>query len=120
MNIGTVGTNFIVDNFINAAAKTEKAKIMACYSRSSETAEAFAKKHQLPKWHTEKKEFLSDNSLDFIYVAAPNSLHYEWTADALNAGRNVICEKPFTSNAGELQELISLAKEKNLDRKSVV
>ena len=114
MNIGTVGTNFIVDNFIDAARKTGKAEIMACYSRSSDTAEAFAKKHEIKKWYTDKKEFLSDGSLDFIYVASPNSLHYQWTTDALNAGRNVICEKPFVSYAGELKELITLAKEKKL------
>ena len=112
MTIGTVGTNFIVDNFIDAAKKTGGAEIKTCYSRNAKTAESFAKKHQLPKWHTDKNEFLSDKSLDFIYVASPNSLHYEWARDALNANRNVICEKPFVSNTGELQELVSLAKEK--------
>ncbi|MCL1928615.1 MAG: Gfo/Idh/MocA family oxidoreductase [Treponema sp.] len=114
MIIGTVGTNFITDRFINAAVKTEKAEIKACYSRTSDTAEAFAKKHKLSKWYTDKNEFLSDSSLDFIYIAAPNSLHYEWVKDALNAGRNVICEKPFVSNTAELQELVTLAKQKKL------
>ena len=114
MTIGTVGTNFIVDNFIDAAKKTARAEIKACYSRTSETAGAFAKKHQLSQWYTDKKEFLSDTSLDFIYVAAPNSLRYEWARDALTAGRNVICEKPFVSASSELQELISLAKQNKL------
>ena len=114
MTIGTVGTGFIVDNFIDAAKKTAKAEIKCCYSRTEETSGAFAKKHQLSKWYTDKKEFLSDSSLDFIYVATPNSLHYIWTKDALNAGKNVICEKPFVSKASELQELIALAKEKRL------
>jgi len=114
MTIGTVGTNFIVDNFIDAAAKTGKAEIKACYSRTAGAAEAFAKKHGLPKCHTDKEEFLSDADLDFIYVAAPNSLHFEWARDALNAGKNVICEKPFVSRASELRELITLAKEKRL------
>jgi predicted dehydrogenase len=114
MTIGTVGTNFIVDTFIDAAAKTGKIEIKACYSRYNETAAAFAEKHQIAKWYTDKKEFLSDTSLDFIYVASPNSLHYEWARDALNAGRNVICEKPFVSAAPELKKLIVLAKEKRL------
>jgi len=114
MTIGTVGTNFIVDNFVDATAKTGKAEIKACYSRAADTAEAFAKKHRLPKWHTDKEKFLSDTDLDFVYVAAPNSLHYEWSRDALKSGRNVICEKPFVSAANELEELISLAKEKHL------
>jgi predicted dehydrogenase len=114
MTIGTVGTNFITDTFINAAKKTGKAAVKACYSRSADGAEAFAKKHEIPNCYTNKDEFLSDASLDFIYVASPNSLHYEWTRDALKAGRNVICEKPFVSNTEELRELIMLAKEKKL------
>jgi predicted dehydrogenase len=114
MTIGTVGTNFIVDNFINAAANTGKININACYSRSEDTAAAFAKKHRLPRHYSDKAKFLSDQGLDFIYVAAPNSLHYEWSSDALNAGKNVICEKPFVSNMEELQKLISLAKERKL------
>ena len=114
MTIGTVGTNFVVDNFIQAAAKTGKADVVACYSRSPDTATAFAEKHRLAKWYTDKEKFLSDTSLDFIYIAAPNSLHYQWARDALNAGRNVICEKPFVSRAAELDELIALAKEKQL------
>jgi predicted dehydrogenase len=114
MKIGTVGTNFIVDSFIEAAGKTGQAEVAACYSRSAETASAFAAKHGLAKSYTDRGAFLSDPSLDFIYVAAPNSLHYEWTYDALNAGKNVICEKPFVSNAGELRELKALAVKKNL------
>ena len=114
MTIGTVGTNFIVDNFINAAKKTERAVIKACYSRTEETAEAFAKKHRLPNRYTDKKSFLSDTNLDFIYIAAPNSLHYEWAEAALNAGRNVICEKPFVSNVRELEALLALADKNKL------
>ena len=114
MTIGTVGTNFITDTFIDAAAKTGRAEIKACYSRNGDTAAAFAQKHALSRWYNDKEEFLSDTSLDFIYVASPNSLHYEWAKDALNAGRNVICEKPFVSRAEELRELVDLAKKKEL------
>ena len=114
MTIGTVGTNFITDVFIDAAKKTGKTEVSACFSRTSDTAEAYAKKHQLAKRYSDKEKFLSDMDLDFIYVAAPNSLHYEWTRDALYAGRNVICEKPLVSNTRELRDLIALAKEKKL------
>ncbi|MCL1814990.1 MAG: Gfo/Idh/MocA family oxidoreductase [Treponema sp.] len=114
MTIGTVGTNFIVDAFIQAAAKTGGAEICACYSRSKETAAAFAEKHRIPRWYAGRKQFLSDTELDFIYVAAPNSIHFKWTRDALMAGRNVICEKPFVSKAAELGELMAIAKKKTL------
>jgi predicted dehydrogenase len=114
MKIGTVGTNFIVDTFIEAVRKTGKAEIAACYSRQPETAAAFAKKNGVPKFYAERDAFLKDGDLDCIYVAVPNSLHYEWAHDALTAGRSVICEKPFVSNAAELEDLAALAKEKRL------
>ncbi|MDR1142910.1 MAG: Gfo/Idh/MocA family oxidoreductase [Spirochaetaceae bacterium] len=114
MKIGTVGTNFIVDTFIEAVRKTGKAEIAACYSRQPETAAAFAKKHGVPKLYTGRDAFLQDGDLDCVYVAAPNALHYGWARDALTAGRSVICEKPFVSNAAELEDLAALAKEKRL------
>lgn len=49
-----------------------------------------------------------------VYVSVPNSLHFEWTKKALLAGKHVLCEKPFTSNADEARELVKLAKEKKL------
>ncbi len=114
MKIGTVGTNFVVSNFIEAARKISGVEITACYSRNKDTADSFAKKHDIQAVYTDKEAFLQDESLDFVYIAAPNSLHYSWTKDALNAGRNVLCEKPFVSFSQELSELISIAKEKNL------
>ncbi|MDR2049245.1 MAG: Gfo/Idh/MocA family oxidoreductase [Treponema sp.] len=112
MKIGTVGTNFIVDTFIEAAKKTGKAEIIAAYSRNPETD--FAAKHGIPKRYSDREAFLNDGDIDFVYVAAPNSLHYAWCRDALASGRGVICEKPFVSRAGELEELIALAKKQGL------
>lgn len=114
LKIGTVGTNFIVSAFIDAARMTGQADVTAVYSRDTQTAAAFAEKHSVQKQYTDKAAFLSDTELDFIYVAAPNSLHYKWTRDALLEGRNVICEKPFVSTERELRELIDLAREKKL------
>ncbi|MDR2767318.1 MAG: Gfo/Idh/MocA family oxidoreductase [Treponema sp.] len=108
MTIGTVGTNFIVDRFIEAA-RGAGAAVSAVYSRNGETARAFAGKHGVKAWYDDRAAFLN-SAPDFIYVAAPNSLHYEWSRDALNAGRNVICEKPFVSTAAELEKLVELAK----------
>src|SRR5699024_5608849 len=52
--------------------------------------------------------------IDFVYIASPNSLHFEQAKLALEHGKNVICEKPFTSTVKEAEKLISLAKEKGL------
>ncbi|GAA5230624.1 hypothetical protein GCM10025794_36460 [Massilia kyonggiensis] len=49
-----------------------------------------------------------------MYISTPNSLHYEWAAKALQAGKHVLCEKPFTANADEAKKLVELAREKGL------
>ncbi len=114
MRIGTVGTGFIVDNFIDAVSRTENAEVVAIYSRHEDTAQAFAARHNLAKWHTDREAFLNDPDYDVVYVASPNSLHYQWTLDALKAVKGVICEKPFVSTHAECEILRDLAQEKSL------
>jgi len=114
MRIGTVGTGFVVDGFFDAVSRTDNAEVVAIYSRSEETAKAFAAKHNLTKWHTNREAFLNDPEVDVVYVASPNSLHYQWTLDALKAGKGVICEKPFVATHAECLTLRKLAREKGL------
>ena len=114
MRIGTVGTGFIVDNFMDAVSRTDNAEVVAIYSRGEETAQAFAAKNNLAKWHTDRETFLNDPSFDVVYVASPNSLHFQWSLDALKAGKGVICEKPFVSTHSECETVRDLAREKGL------
>jgi predicted dehydrogenase len=114
MRIGTVGTNFVVDGFFDAISRTDNADVVVIYSRAEETAQSFAAKHNLTKWHTDREAFLNDPEFDVVYVASPNSLHYQWTLDALKAGKGVICEKPFVATHAECMTLSNLAQEKGL------
>lgn len=114
MKIGTIGTGFIVSNFIHATRLNKNCEVVACYSRKEETGNAFAQKNNVAKVYTDLDEMLNNDEIDFIYVASPNALHYPQTKKALLAGKNVICEKPFTSTAEELKELMEIAKEKQL------
>ncbi|MEA5050032.1 MAG: Gfo/Idh/MocA family oxidoreductase [Oscillospiraceae bacterium] len=114
IRIGTVGTGFIVDNFFDAVSRVPDMEVTCVYSREKEKAREFAKKHGAARYSCDRAAFLGDEALDFVYVASPNSLHFEWARDALCAGRNVICEKPFVSTSRELRELIALAREKEL------
>ncbi len=113
MRIGTIGTNFVVQSFIDAARKAG-AQIPAIYSRTAETARAFAQANGISDIFTDREAFLAEETLDFIYVASPNSLHFSWVRDALNSGRNVLCEKPFVSTIREFDELAALAAKKGL------
>lgn len=114
MNIATIGTGFIVDTFLAAANQIKDIHCVAMYSRKEETAQPLAKKYGIPVIYTELKALLADPKIDFVYIASPNSLHFEQVTLALENGKHVICEKPFTSTVAELDRLIALAKHKNL------
>lgn len=114
MKIGTVGTGVIVEEFLSAVSELENVNCVAVYSRKQETASKLAKKFNIEKTYTDYDALLKDEEIEFIYIALPNSLHYEYTLKALNANKNVINEKPFTSTIEEAETLIKTAKEKQL------
>lgn len=110
MKIATIGTGFIVDTFMEACSHVDGVEVKAVFSRTKERAHEFASQYHIEKIYTNLDIMLADETIDTIYVASPNSLHYSYTLKALSAKKNVICEKPFTSTLKELEELISLAK----------
>ena len=92
-------------------------KGVTCYavgSRTMENAEKFAKFYGVKKAYGSYQELVSDPKIDLVYVATPHSEHFENVKLALNAGRNVICEKAFMLNEAQAKEVFDLAKEKNL------
>ena len=72
-------------------------------------AERYAKEHGIPRVHASYKELVEDGDLDAIYIALPVSEHAEWSIAALEAGRHVLCEKPFACNATEAMTMIEAA-----------
>lgn len=113
MRVGTIGSGVIVDRMIDAMNQTKDVEVVAVYSRTKEKAEAYAQKHQIEKSYHDLEEMLQDTTIDTIYVASPNSLHFEQSKRALQAGKHVICEKPFTPTLHEAQELFDLADQNN-------
>lgn len=113
MNIATVGSGFIVSNFIEAA-QDAGVSITAVFSRDAERARALCEKHGIKNAFSDRDALLSAPEIDCVYVASPNALHFAWARDALLAGKHVICEKPFTSTARELEALIAIARDKGL------
>lgn len=111
MKIGTIGTGFITDWVMGQMLEYEENEYVAIYSRKKETAQTLAEKYHVQKIYTDLDEMMKDEQIDCIYVASPNSLHYEHSCKAMRAKKNVIVEKPFASNAKECQEMIRLCKE---------
>lgn len=114
INFGVIGTSWITDSFIECAQATQKWKLAAVYSRKEEAARAFADKYSVKTTHTSIESISNDSTLNAIYLASPNSLHYEQSITILKAKKHLILEKPATSTVAELDELFALAKENNV------
>lgn len=116
MKIGIAGNGKIVGEMIRAVKTIEGISIEAICARekSKDKAEKIAQEYNIAKVYTDYTKMLADENSDFIYVAVANNVHYQYVKQALLAGKNVICEKPFTVEAKETEELVQIAKEKNL------
>ncbi|MEI7845848.1 MAG: Gfo/Idh/MocA family oxidoreductase, partial [Chloroflexota bacterium] len=114
MKIATIGTGFIVDTFLESLQTIPGVECIAMFSRKAETAAALVQKYQIDLVYTDMDAMLANSNVDFVYVASPNSMHYEHALKALQCGKNVICEKPFTSTSKETEHLISAARGKHL------
>lgn len=91
--------------------------VAAASSSSAQRAQEFLKEVQAPddaKAYGSYEELVQDPNVDVIYIATPHSHHYQNARLCLEAGKNVLCEKAFTTNAPQLEQLIKIAKEKNL------
>ncbi len=109
IKIGIIGTNFISDDFCNAAVKVPGAVLRAVYSRKVETGAAFAERHSIPEVFTDYKKFLSSD-IDAVYVASPNFIHCSQTIMALEHKKHVLCEKVMAVNEAEVRSMIDCAR----------
>ena len=100
----------IVPQMIDAMQTVTGYEIVAICARSREKASRFG----IPNVYTDYAEMLARTDIDFVYVALPNSLHFDAAKQALLAGKNVLLEKPFTSTVEQAAELFALAAERDL------
>ena len=116
MKIGVVGNGMIVGMFLHDAALVEGAEIVSLCVRphSLEKGLKIAEEHQIPMVETDYDAFLKNPQIETVYVGIANLVHFEYAKKALEAGKHVILEKPFTVTGAEARELASIAKEKNL------
>lgn len=114
MNIATIGTSWITESFIASSEYVEDVNIYAVYSRSEEKAKAFAEKNNVKVHFSSLDEMLEDKNIDAVYIASPNSKHYEQAKTCLEHGKHVICEKPAVVTTRQLKEIYELADSKNL------
>jgi predicted dehydrogenase len=110
LRIGILGAARIAPSaVIKPAQHVGEAVVGAVAARDRSRADAFASKHGIPKVHDSYAALIADPELDAIYNPLPNGLHAEWTIAALEAGKHVLCEKPFTANAKEAEAVAAVA-----------
>ncbi|WP_420456032.1 Gfo/Idh/MocA family protein [Rubrivirga sp.] len=108
---GIVGTGGIAGAFAREFPHIENGEVVAVASRTAERAEAFAGEHGIAHAHGSYQALYHDPEVDAVYVATPHSLHAENAADALRAGKAVLCEKPLTATPDEARALVDVARE---------
>jgi predicted dehydrogenase len=111
---GILGTGKISRAFANALKDTPGAVLAAVASRSLDTARAFATEFSVPAAYGSYQELADARDLDLVYIGTPHPMHAENALMALHAGKGVLCEKPFTMNLREAEQVVALARSKKL------
>jgi predicted dehydrogenase len=115
MRIGILGAARIAERALMEAARAvPSVTVAAIATRDKARAESFALTHGLPVAHASYELLLADPGIDAVYIPLPNSLHAPWTLRAIDAGKHVLCEKPFASNAREAASVTAAAGKSSL------
>ncbi|NLC96379.1 MAG: Gfo/Idh/MocA family oxidoreductase [Erysipelotrichaceae bacterium] len=116
MEIGVIGSGLMVSYVLDVLKDSNEISINSIFNREKSVDKLLKiqKDFNVKYIYTNIDEFLKSDKFDTVYVAVINSLHYEYTKKALIAGKNVICEKPFTTNFKDSVELATIARKNKL------
>jgi xylose dehydrogenase (NAD/NADP) len=110
LNWGLLSTARINRALIKPLNVSERNRLLAVASRSQDSADAYAREWNIPRAHGSYEALLNDPEIDVIYNPLPNHLHTEWTIKALQAGKHVLCEKPFALTLKDVDAMIAASK----------
>ncbi|UYI50154.1 Gfo/Idh/MocA family oxidoreductase [Vibrio natriegens] len=113
-NLAIIGTNWISQQFVEAAIQTREFRLKAVYSRDIDKARSFGTPYHAEIFYDSLDALGKDSDIDAVYIASPNSLHAPQAIQMLSAGKHVICEKPMASNYALAQEMFKCAEENNV------
>lgn len=113
LRLAIIGTSKISAYALDAFSKIEAYEIVAIYSRSAENAKDFMENFNVKRVITDFEVLKNDPSIDVVYVASPNGLHFKQSLELIKAHKHVITEKPFVSSVHEFNQLMKAVKENN-------
>lgn len=114
MKMAILGAGGIAGTMASTIREMLEVESYAVAARDYDRAESFAKKYGFEKAYGSYEEMLEDEKVELVYIATPHSHHYEHILLCLKHGKHVLCEKAFTANAVQAEEVLRLAEEKNL------
>ena len=111
---GILGTGKIAKAFAAALADTPDAELVAVASRTADSADTFGAQFGVARCHASYQALADDDQVDVIYIATPHPMHHENALMCLNGGKAILVEKSFTMNRRQAEDIIALARQKNL------
>jgi len=113
VNWGILGTGHIAEKFAQALGVVKDAQLLSVGSRKQSSADKFGERHNIPRRYAAYRELAEDPDVQVVYISTPHNLHMDNALLCLNAGKAVLCEKPFTINATEAHKVLKTASENN-------
>ena len=111
---GFLSTARINDALLGGIAEVPDARALAVASRDSARAQEYASRKGIERAYGSYEQLLADPDVEAVYVSLPNGMHVEWSRKALEAGKHVLCEKPLSRSADEVEQLFELAHARGL------
>jgi xylose dehydrogenase (NAD/NADP) len=108
---GFLSTANINDKLLAGAAESDRVDVIAVASRDAARAEAYARERGIEGAYGTYEDLLADPDVEAVYISLPNSLHVEWSVRALEAGKHVLCEKPMSRRAADVERAFDVAEE---------
>lgn len=107
---GMVSAGRIAHTFAQDMAHVDNGELVAVAARSGASAKLFAQQYDIPKYYEGYDALFADPEIDAVYIATPHTMHKQNMLDAIEAGKGILCEKPFTVSSEECQEVIAAAR----------
>jgi len=114
MKFAILGPGGIANKMAYTVQQLEGMELYAVASRDYDRAKVFAEKWGFEKAYGSYEEMVEDPEIELIYISTPHSHHYQYAKLCLEHGKHILVEKAFTVNARQAEEILELAKEKNL------
>jgi D-xylose 1-dehydrogenase (NADP+, D-xylono-1,5-lactone-forming) len=111
---GILGASRINNKVLAGARAADGVELAAIASRDPARATAQATEFSIATVHASYEALLADPAIDAVYISLPNALHHPWTLRSLEAGKHVLCEKPYSRHPAEVDEAWDLADSRGL------